>query len=133
MAAAYESGVVDLSFKVKAGSDLSAKQYFILELTAEDEVDVANAATDVPLGILQNKPKAGEQAQVRMLGVSKVVVNAAGLAAGDRWGTDAAGRAIAKTADKDWTGGRCLTTAGATQGLQATVTVQTLLPATLSV
>lgn len=132
MAAAYEIGpIVDLSFATAA--DLSTHQYKIVELTAENTVNLVNSAADKPLGVLQNKPKSGEQAIVRMLGVSKVKVNAAGLTAGDNVGTDAVGRAIAKTADKDYVIGRCLTTAAATADLLATVTVQTLMPVTLSV
>lgn len=131
---AYEVGpIVDLAFKVKSGSDLSTKQYFIVEQTAAGECDVANAVGDKPLGILQNKPKSGEQAIVRMLGVSKLKAAAAGLAADTAWGTDAAGRGIAKTADKDYVGGRVLEAAGATVDLIATVTVQTLSLVTLSV
>ena len=127
--------ILDLAFKVKAGTDLSAdaKQYTIVKLSAADECDATSNAADVPLGVLQNKPKAGQAAIVRLLGVSKVRVNAAGLAINTNWGTDAAGRAIAKVADKVYFGGRCIEAAGATADLLATVMVQTLSPNTLSV
>ncbi len=131
---AYEIGpIIDLPFTVKDGSDLSGKQYRIVEQTAAGECDLCNSAGDKPLGILQNKPTSGQTAIVRMLGVSKLAVNAAGLAADADWGTDAVGRGIAKVADHDIVGGRVLEAAGATVDLLATVTVDTLSPHRLSV
>jgi hypothetical protein len=124
-------GNLDLSFK--AENDLSAKQYFIVEMSAEDQVDVCDNAADAIRGILQNKPLAGERALVRVFGVSKVRVNAAGLAAGADWGSDGSGRAIAKVANKDIVGGYCLVPGAAAEDLIATVTVNTLAKTQLNV
>ena len=132
---AFEVGpVLDLAF-FTANADLSAaaNQYKIVKQVSATQVGLCTAASDVPYGILQNKPESGESALVRVLGVSKVRVNAAGLAINTDWGTDANGRAIAKVADKDLVGGRCVEAAGATEGLIATVFVQTLSPNRLSV
>ncbi len=65
---ATENGVLDLSFE--AAEDLSDDQYRIVVLSS-GKVQRPNAATDVPLGILQNAPESGEAAQVRLIGVSK--------------------------------------------------------------
>lgn len=89
-----------LTFKSK--SDNSAKQYHLVELTAANEVDVINAATDKPIGVLQNKPKAGEDAEVMVVGLSKVNSDAA-LSVGDLIGPAADGQAAAKTPGTDTT------------------------------
>lgn len=131
---AFEIGICDVSF-LTANADLSAdaNQYRVVKQVSATQVGLCTAASDVPYGILQNKPKSGKSAIVRVLGVSKVRVNAAGLAINTNWGTDASGRAIAKTADGDYVGGRCVEAAGATEGLIATVFVNTLSPHRLSV
>jgi len=75
---AYENKVIDLSFE--ADEDLSNDQYRIVVLDATSKkVRRPNAATDVPLGVLQNAPEAGEAASVRPIGcggVTKVVLGA---------------------------------------------------------
>lgn len=88
-----------------AGEDLSTYQYRFVEsataLSAQGQRTCTrvNAVTDDPVGIVQNKPKSGEAAQVRCEGKSKVVSNGAGTAivVGDWVGPDATGKAIKKT------------------------------------
>lgn len=77
---AYEIPVLIVSFE--AAADLSAKQYRAMKMATGGKVDVFSGATDVPIGILQNKPKSGETADVLILGISKVDSDAA-LAVGD--------------------------------------------------
>jgi len=123
METAFEIGpIIDLPFK--AGADLSAKQYHQVEMTATGIVNVCNGAGDAPIGVLQNKPKTNEAAIVRMLGISRLVADAA-LAVGDNYGTSADGQAVAKTAQNDLILGRILTAAGAA-GEIATGTVNGL-------
>lgn len=87
----------------KAAGDLSTKQFYIVKLTAEDTVDVCSGATDVPLGILQNKPDAANKpAEVMIMGISKVNADAA-LSVGNQYGTSADGQADAKTVGTDTT------------------------------
>ena len=88
---AYESVGTDLGF-FTAAADLSAKQYYFVKLASSTTVNVCAAVTDKPIGILQNKPESGEQAVVRVFGVSKVSADAT-LAAGDVIGTSADGQA----------------------------------------
>lgn len=120
---AFEMGpILDVPFK--AAVDLSAKQYHIVEMTADMTVNVCNNAADKPIGILQNKPRAGETAIVRVLGVSKVVADAA-LNRDDNYGTSADGQAVAKATAGDLILGRVLEGV-ANAGELATVTVNAL-------
>lgn len=61
----------------KAQEDLSGQQYRFVCLEDNDQVRMPNAATDYPIGILQNAPTAGERAVVMVSGISKIVCNAA--------------------------------------------------------
>lgn len=59
---------------LKAAADLSSKQFFIVELTANvHECDLAIAAGQEGYGILQNIPESGEAGTVAVDGVSKVI------------------------------------------------------------
>lgn len=93
-----------------AGADLSAAQYKLVEISAANTVTVCNATTDLPVGILQNKPTAGQAAQVRLLGRSRCVSDGSGTAivAGDQVGTDGSGRAVKKAANNDIIVGRAM-------------------------
>lgn len=129
----FEISVGNLDLSFVAENDLSAQQYGIVEMTAEDQVDLSDAAGDVIRGILQNKPIAGQRAIVRVFGVSRLRANAAGLALGTAWGSDGAGRGIAKVANKDIIGGYVLVAAGATVDEIASVTVNCLSQVQLNV
>ena len=69
-----QAGVLDLTFK--AGADLSDKQYYIVYVSAADTVNVCGA-NGKAIGVLQNKPKSGEAAVVRVGGTTKVIMNEA--------------------------------------------------------
>ena len=97
-----------------AGEDMSTKKYYIVQLAATGLIEVAEGATDLIVGVLQNKPLAGEGALFRYGGSSKVV--AAGVVAiGDFVTTDSAGKAVATTTDGNVVIGRALE-ASATDG-----------------
>lgn len=85
-----------------AGEDLSAKQYYLVKLSADDTVKLCAAATDVPIGVLQNEPASGEVAAVATLGKVKIVAGAA-IAAGVLIGTASTGKVDAKTPGTDTT------------------------------
>jgi len=98
----FELRGIDLTFP--AEEDLSNDQYRYVVLTATGTVQRPDAATDIPVGILQNAPAAGAAAVVRLLGsgASKVVLGAT-LATGARVaaeyvGAADAGKAIAPVA-----------------------------------
>jgi len=96
-----------------AGADLSAKKYYFVEGTTS--VTVTNAATDIPVGVLQNSPASGQHAEVCRFGGTKVVASGA-ISAGALIGCDTAGKAAALTIGTDTTAyvvGRAITAATA--------------------
>ncbi len=91
---AYESPAIDLG-TLTAAADLSDKQYYFVKLASATTVNVCSAITDLPIGILQNKPDAsGKQAVVRIFGISKASAD----------GTITAGRWISTSADSQAAG-----------------------------
>ena len=97
-----------------AGESLLTKKYYIVQLDASGNIEVAEGATDLIVGVLQNKPDTGEAAVYRFGGTTKVV--AAGvIAIGDWVTTDSAGKGVATTTDGNITIGRALS-AGAVDG-----------------
>jgi hypothetical protein len=61
----------------KTATDLSAAQYCFVKLSAADTVAICAATTDIPIGILQNKPTSGQAAEVMVCGKSKLKCAAA--------------------------------------------------------
>jgi hypothetical protein len=125
---AYEIPTLDLP--LKAAADLSSKQYYYVKITADSTVNVCTAATDIPIGILQNKPDAaGKTADVRVLGVSKLSADAA-LTAGWLVGPSADGqgdRKIPGTYTTEYAVGQVIVGVSNAADL-ATVTVDCLNP-----
>ncbi len=86
----------------KAGADLRTKQYYAVEVTGADTVNVCNAAADVAIGILDNKPNANDPAEVVMFGRTQAITDGSStnIAAGDRLGPNSSGKLVKKaTAD----------------------------------
>jgi len=79
-----------------AAADLSAKQYYVVYLSAANTVNVSGAGV-LSLGVLQNKPESGEGAIVSRDGDVTSAVAGAAISAGDELTTDSSGRVI--TAD----------------------------------
>lgn len=112
MAAAWEGYIAGGDVTFIAGESLTTKQYYFVKLSADNTVVLCSGATDVPIGVLQNKPASGQTARVRMLGISRVV-SSGNIGFGVAIGTDANGKAVAKTTNKDIAPGIVLQ--GATQ------------------
>lgn len=72
---ATENKILDLSFP--AAEDLTNDQYRFVVLASDGTVRRPDSEAEVALGILQNAPESGEAAAVRILGASKLEVNAA--------------------------------------------------------
>lgn len=85
----------------RAYVSLATKQFFFVKLTSNG-IELCSAATDIPWGVLQNAPAAGENAEVMRLGVTKVKTGGI-IAAGALVGTDGDGKADSKTAGTDTT------------------------------
>ena len=92
-----------------ADSDLSAKQYYIMKVSAAGKVDLCGDG-ELMIGVLQIKPDAdGRGATVAGVGsVTKVIAGAA-ITAGDKVSSDTDGKAITAT-DGDWMLGIALDT-----------------------
>ncbi len=83
-----EKAVWDESFT--ANVDMSANQYRIVKLhTVAGQVVLAGAGEG--FGVLQNKPEAGQRAQVRIFGLSRVVTKGSNTEPGTRMESDATG------------------------------------------
>jgi len=95
-------GSQPFKISLKAGADLSAKQYYFVKLNSSGNAVVCAAATDVPVGVLQNNPTANQSAEIVVVGLTKVSTDAA-LAIGNLIGTSSDGQADAKTVGTDTT------------------------------
>ncbi|RPJ37167.1 MAG: DUF2190 family protein [Planctomycetaceae bacterium] len=61
-----------------ASASLAAKQFHLVKLsTTSGQVKVAAAATDAIIGVLQNNPAAGEEAEVAYQGIAKCIAGGA--------------------------------------------------------
>jgi len=99
---AYEISNNSLKVTLVAGADLSAKQYYFVKMSADNTCVVCSAATDAPIGVLQNNPISGGEATVVVAGGTKIVASAS-IAAGVKIGTASTGKADAKVAGTDTT------------------------------
>ena len=102
---AYEMDGRDITCIAENG--LSACQYHWVEISAEHargvpQVDVCDGASDATFGILQNKPTAGQEAVVRVEGVSRLIAEDTTLAIGAKAGTHSNGHGIAKASAGDY-------------------------------
>ena len=123
---AYEASQVCVG-TFTASADLSAKQFHFVKMSGNNTVTVCAAITDVPIGVLQNKPESGESAVVCVLGISKVVADGT-LAAGDLIGSSADGQADAIAAGTDttvYTMGQALNAASAGETVEAFINAAT--------
>jgi len=104
-----------LKITLEAAADLSAKQYNFVKVDSNGKAAACSGATDVPIGVLQNDPTAGQTCEIVVTGVTKISSDAA-LNEGDLIGTSADGQADAKTPGTDTTNyvvGQMMTATGA--------------------
>jgi hypothetical protein len=90
--------------RFKAGGDLSTSQYYAVKVSTDPSVVVCTAATDVPIGILYDKPTAsGQGCNIAAFAPNTIIkwkVGSAGVTAGPV-GPDSSGLAVTKTTDGD--------------------------------
>lgn len=105
---------------LRAGADLSGSQFKLVKLASTaGQVVLAgtlNSTTgpSAVVGVLMNAPASGEEAEVAIEGVVKVIAGTSTIAVGDRIGSDSNSRASdAGTTDNVFYAGRALTAAGA--------------------
>ena len=112
---AYEFSNYSVKVTLVAGADLSAKQYYFVKLNSSGQAILCAAATDVPIGVLQNAPTSGQEAEVLIVGGTKLVASAA-ISLPAQIGTASTGKAAALVAGTDTTkyvAGSLISAAGA--------------------
>lgn len=110
-----------------AGADLSAAQYKFVEQDASGNVTVCNNAGDLPIGVLQNAPTSGQEAEILVVGGTKVVAGGA-VTNASIIGTDANGKAVAKDTSTDFRVGRIIDATGAADGVTVTAIINCANP-----
>jgi hypothetical protein len=120
-----EFGVQHKLTGFSAAADLSAKQYIIVRASGTNQCNQAShsaavAAAGWPIGVLQNKPKSGEAADICFLGMTKVQAGSSVTANGPIT-TNSSGRAV-DAVSGDTIIGRALE-ASATEGLEITALI----------
>lgn len=100
------------AFSLEAAADLSGKQFFLVKIDTSGNAALAgNGDLSMPL---QNKPLAGQAAELVDRGISKVSVGAA-VTAGDLLASDVNGQAVLATTGEFIVGTAVLTAAGANE------------------
>lgn len=100
---AYEISPYGLKITLVAGADLSALQYTFVKLDSTGKAVACAALTDKPIGVLQNSPTSGQEAEVVVIGGTKVKAGVGGLTEGAAVKTLATGLAGALTVGTDTT------------------------------
>lgn len=112
---AVEYSGLDISFV--AAESLATHQFRFVTQATDTTVQMMNAGTDFPVGILQNAPASGETAVVRIDGTSKLVMNAAVAVGaqlkGEYVGAADNGKGDAADTDYDIVRGVCIKASGA--------------------
>ncbi len=80
----------------EAAADYSAKQFFIVAVSADGVATLATAATDKLVGTIMNEPKSGEMLSVQALGFARAIAGGS-VSIGDFLTADGSGEAIATT------------------------------------
>lgn len=114
MAVYHDIPGADLTFKADVDLD-GVQYYFVRASSTAGNVQVANGASNpTPVGILQNAPKAGQEARVRVLGPTKVfaVTDSSNALAYGRYATvNASGQAAGVASETGVAVGRWLSVA----------------------
>lgn len=72
---AFEKALLIQSFTAASDMTAASQQYCFVKFAASAETVLpCTAAADLPIGVLQNNPEQGEQAQVALFGVTKIRV-----------------------------------------------------------
>lgn len=87
---------------LKAAADLTGAQYCFVKLDSSGNAALCSAATDKPIGVLQNQPLSGKEAAIVVEGGTKLRASAA-IAIGASIGTTSTGTAVTLTQGTDTT------------------------------
>lgn len=99
---AYEQLTGAITHSWAAGADLSAKQYYAVQLTTSETITLADATVRT-VGILQDTPPSGVAGNVMLCGISRAITDGSGsaIAAMDTLASDANGKLVKTTTDND--------------------------------
>lgn len=95
---AFEKPLLMHSFKAASDMSASTQQFILVKIAAEGLCCPCTAASDIPIGVLQNLPARNETAEVMINGISKLRAGGTDLAVGALIGTDTTSRAVAYVA-----------------------------------
>lgn len=124
-----ETPILQLTFE--AGADLSTHQYKFVKQNSSGQIVLCSAVTDVPVGVLQDKPVSGQRGTVMVIGLTKLKCNAA-INPGVQISTDASGLGNPVVAGTDTTKfivGQMRAVSSATSGAFGTALINCLNPA----
>jgi len=93
---AYEISNYSVKVTLVAAADLSSNQYNFVKLDSDGNAAAVAATSDQAIGVLQNDPLLGQEAEVLVIGGSKLVAGGA-VTEGALVGTSAAGKGSALT------------------------------------
>jgi len=93
---AYEISNYSVKVTLVAAADLSTNQYNFVKLDSSGNAAAITALTDTAIGVLQNDPTSGQEAEVLVIGGSKLVAGGA-IGEGALVGTSTSGRGSALT------------------------------------
>jgi hypothetical protein len=111
---AYEISNYSVKVTLVAAADLSALQYHFVKLDSAGKAAAVAAITDIPIGVLQNAPLAGQEAEVLVSGGTKLKgVEAITLPAFLSVSANGRGDKIAITDTTQFVVGQALTASGA--------------------
>ena len=93
---AYEISNYSVKVTLVAAADLSTNQYNFVKLDSSGNAAAITGLTDTAIGVLQNDPTSGQEAEVLVIGGSKLVAGGA-IGDGAFVGTSATGKGSALT------------------------------------
>lgn len=99
---AYEQPGFLISLQTGADLSASTNQFTFVKLDANGHIVAIAAATDIPVGVLQDTPGNGDVGSVMVMGITKLQGSGA-LTDGNQIGTSAAGQAVAVVGGTDTT------------------------------
>lgn len=124
---------IDITFT--AAESLATHQYRFVHQASDTTVDMVDSGAEFPVGVLQNAPASGEEAIVRVVGISKLVMNdavAVGAAVKCEYvGASDNGKGDAADTEGDIERGRVIQASGAEDDIGAIILVvnETSVPA----
>lgn len=105
---------------ISAAADLSAKQFTMVKPSGAFGCVSCSVIGEPSMGILQNKPKSGEPADITAMGISKLVCGTGGLTSATQYETAADGTGVLAEVGKVGLG---YVISGGAVGELATVTI----------